>query len=120
MSKKEASAKKNNYTDMENTFNILRGAENNDFVEVDSAIAENPHSINFQHELSGLTALHIASGDGNYSMSKHLLSQKFIDVTIRDWMGRDALDLATAIGHKGIIEEISKIMYPKSFGLQEP
>ncbi len=95
--------------------NIIRGADENNYNLVDAAIRENPKAIIFQDAATGLSALHVAAGDGNFSMFQYLLSIEGADPTLRDKFNRDPLEMAIAIGHKGIIESLSKRLYPKSF-----
>lgn len=99
---------------------IIDAAASKDFAGVDKALAANPDAIHYQDSNTGVTALHIAAADGHLSLTEYLLSKPGVDVTIRDWSGRDALDLAIGIGHAKIIDAISKKLYPKSFGLSGP
>ena len=94
---------------------IINGANNNDFEEIDAALARDVDLINFQTDMTGLAALHIAAGNGNHRMVDHLLSKSGVNPSITDKFGRDPLGMAIDIGHKGIIESLSKRLYPKSF-----
>lgn len=84
---------------------IIHGAKVNDFREVRAALEINKASI-YQRDIRGLTALHIAAGKGNLSMVRELLLQDGINVYLKDDAGRDPLDAAISLGHKGIIDAL--------------
>lgn len=96
---------------------ILQAADDGDIKGVDRAISASRDAINFRDPDTGLTALHIAAGDGNLAMTLHLLRKPGIDLTIKDYFGRDAVDLAMGVNATEIVDAISKKLYPKSFGL---
>ena len=96
-------------------YDIIAGADEGDFGEVDAALDENPKAISFQEPSVGLTALHVAAADGNLDMVNHLLSKPGVNPNIVDKFGRQALDMAIYIGHDGVIEVLSRHMYPRSF-----
>lgn len=85
-------------------FDIIEGALTNDFDTVNAALAQDPSSINTQHEIYKFTATHAAVSRGNFTMVQHLLDVQGIDLSIRDVYGRHALDMALAVGHRGIID----------------
>jgi len=97
------------------THNIITGADNDDYNEVNAALDEDPNAIRYQDAETGMTAVHVAAGDGNLKMVNHLLAVPGVDIAITDKFNRDPLEMAIAVGHKGIIEELSRQMYPKSF-----
>lgn len=95
--------------------NIIVGANNDDLRVVKAALAEDPSCINFQDTNTGLTAIHIAAAHGTLRLARYLLEQNGIDLSLADWRGRRAVDLAIAIGHKPLINLLARRMYPTSF-----
>ena len=94
---------------------IIFAALHGNLAEVDRAAAVDRRAINFQEPESGVTALHVAAGNGDVALTRHLLMKPGIDVAIKDRFGRDALDLAIEINADEIVELLSRKLYPKSF-----
>lgn len=95
-------------------FDIIRGAENADLVEVRGAINEDVNAVNFQDPTTGLTAMHISAADHNQSVVKELLKHK-VDLDVRDAWGRTAIDLAIGAGHDDIAEILYRRRFPEFF-----
>jgi len=95
--------------------NIILAVESGQLSIVETVLSEDPSLINFQDDATGLTGLHVAVADGAVAIARYLLSVPHIDPTIRDFRGRDALDLAIGLGHQPLIQMISRSVYPASF-----
>ncbi|MEJ0017585.1 MAG: ankyrin repeat domain-containing protein [Acetobacteraceae bacterium] len=98
---------------------IILGAETDDYIEVDLAVAENAAAIVQREPTTGMTALHIAAGDGNLKMVRHLLAFPGVDLTIVDQFGRDPIDMATNIGNTEIVELLSRVLYPSCYEVDQ-
>lgn len=88
--------------------NIIRGAMSADFDQVKAALEENPACITEADPVTGLTALHIAAGEGNGAMVDLLCSQPGYDLSIQDAWGRQPPYMAIAIGRHDIIERMMR------------
>ena len=88
--------------------NIIRGAMKADFEEVKAALKENPACITEADPKTGLTALHIACGEGNLMMVDLLCDQPDYDILKLDGWGRSPLYMAVAIGDEEILERLSR------------
>lgn len=105
---------------MKREFNIIIGAENADLAEVRGAIQENQSSVNEQDPDTGLTAMHIAAADSNASIFNELMNQPNLDLEVRDYWGRTAIDLAISAGHEELTERLFERRYPQFFGDDDP
>ena len=89
--------------DMKNSnFSIIEGALRNDWDEIRGALAENPECINQRDPRMGVTALHIAAGDGNLPLVQFLCEQEGVDSAAIDAAGRRPIQLSIAIGRPDI------------------
>ncbi|MCU7846955.1 MAG: hypothetical protein KZQ89_02950 [Candidatus Thiodiazotropha sp. (ex Lucinoma kastoroae)] len=80
---------------MRHEFDIIRGAINCDYNEVDNALKENPDCINDRDWRNGMTAAHISILQENFEMFSDLMQQPHYDPDIKDNHGRRALDLTS-------------------------
>ena len=98
------------YLELSDEPNIIRGATNHDLDEIKRALAVNPDCINETERNVGVTALHIAAFDGNYEIVDFLCGQPGIDITIADNLGRTASWAAHTIGRDDIHQRIRKVL----------
>ncbi|MBI1274436.1 hypothetical protein GC177_00500 [bacterium] len=83
---------------------IVEGAKTNNLEEVKLALWENPDCINASDK-SGLTALHWAASNNNFTLCEYLFEQSKVRVNpmLKDVRGRSAMDHAIGIGSDAII-----------------
>ncbi|WP_306260382.1 hypothetical protein [Pararhizobium sp. IMCC21322] len=86
--------------------NIIRGAMNADLEEVKAALLENPDCINEADPETGLTAMHIGGGEGDYALVDLLCNQPGFDISLRDAWGRTPYLMARVIGRQDIIDRM--------------
>ena len=88
---------------------IIRAALSNDINAAKCALAEDAECINHQSDKMGVTALHVAAGNGNMSMVQFLCEQPGCDPYIQDYAGRLPCYMATAIGRLDISDVIGAL-----------
>ena len=86
--------------------NIIRGAMNADLHEVKAALLDNPTCINEADPETGLTAMHIGGGEGDYDLVDLLCQQPGYDISLRDAWGRTPYFMARIIGRQDIVERM--------------
>lgn len=100
--------------------NIVEGAMNNDLEEVELALQENPGCINASDK-AGLTALHWAASNNNYTLCEYLFQQQKVRANpmLKDIRGRSAMDHAIGIGSDSIINLFYSHILPPDIGSDE-
>lgn len=91
---------------------IIRGAWDCNYQEVENALNENPRCINAQDE-KGRTAAHISVGLNNFSMLEFLADVKGFDPFIKDSFNRRAID---CIDHPDM-QSSRKLLMQKMYGV---
>lgn len=94
-------------------YSIIYGAEINDLNHVKLALADDPRSINGRDRALGVTALHIAAGDGNRSLVEYLVEQPGCKLDIEDYKGRTPALLAIIVGRDDIADIIHSAIIRK-------
>ena len=97
--------------DKSDEFDIYYGADANDLGEIVGALESDPTVLDRPEELTGKSALIIASADGNYLAAWYLLIKKGADPWSIDKRGWMALDYARAIGHTKLRQMLLEAMY---------
>lgn len=97
-------------------FDIYHGADINDLAEIAGALESDPELLDQPEELTGKTALTIATADGNYLAAWYLLIERGADPWIVDKQGWMALDYARAIGHARLRQMLLEVMYSEIDG----
>lgn len=98
------------YTDLNDEPNIIRGATNHDLDEIKRALEANPDCINETEPNVGVTALHIAAFDGNFEVVEFLCGQEGVDITLPDNLGRTASTAAHMVGRDDIYQRIRQVI----------
>lgn len=92
---------------------IIRGAKNNDFLEVEAALELDPSSITQVDLVTGMTAAHYAAALGNMSMVEYLAAREGVELRAKDKSGRDVLDTAIECGHSHMVDLLFLRMFPQ-------
>lgn len=92
---------------------IIRGAKNNDFLEVEAALKLEPSSITKIDLVTGMTAAHYAAALGNFSMVEFLAAREGVDLYAKDKFERDVLDAAIECGHQKLVDFLFVRMFPQ-------
>ena len=105
--------RKQKQIESENTFDIIRGARENDIEEIEGALAEDPRSISHVDESTEETALHIAVRLRHIEATELLLGTSGVDLRAEDFEGADVLAASAQGGHPYIMNLVAYALHPE-------
>ena len=97
---------------MRHEFDIIRGAINCDYKEIDNALDEDPMCVNSQNPL-GLTAAHFSVSRSNYGVLVRIAREEAFDPFVTDNFNRRAIDCVTRPG----MQKFRKLLMHKMYGV---
>ena len=97
---------------MRHEFDIIRGAINCDYTEIDNALNEDPICVNSQNQL-GLTAAHFSVSRSNYGVLIRLAQEEKFDPFVTDNFNRRAIDCA----NRPEMQKFRKLLMHKMYGV---